>query len=989
MPIIDRQDAKDVDEYITRVFGAAATTRADALRALFVEKLDFVPAAGTVSFVGAPSALELPTEAELLASMDGVNVVYVQLDTERVRRSEVAVAATRVSTALGDDLLLVFTNASSSQVHFILPVFETSTPSIRRIVVQRDLPRRTAVQQMSNIYWKWAKSGDIRRALEEAFDVEAVTKRFFEEYGRVFEYSMAQVTGFGASEKEQEAKKLFVQGLFNRLMFVYFVSRKGWLKFKGSSDYLDALWNDHKGQPEDRNFYANRLQPVFFAGMNNPQAEQLGEEDPALHALIGDVPFLNGGLFERGLADNRTEVTVPDAVAERILRDLFERFNFTVLESTPLDVEVAVDPEMLGKVFEELVTGRQATGSYYTPRPVVAFMCREALKGYLEGEGTGAPAEAITAFVDEYSTDGLTMSTAPRIAAALAKVTAVDPACGSGAYLLGMLHELVELQSALFTEKLVHGSQPLYDLKLQIIEKNLYGVDVDPFAINIAMLRLWLSLTIDFEGPTPPPLPNLDFKIVCGDSLLGPNPRPENFGDLFRHRVHQIATRIAELKGRFMEATGDEKASLSSEIEHLHKEMEDAVADGPAPPGSVDWRIEFGEVFDVNGGFDIVVANPPYNVLNKFEAKNLAQDFNSLRADPMMSAAFGGVLNIFRLFVIRSLQLASTDGMVVNIVPMALMCDTTATGVRRLLFDSTEVLSFHAFPERDSVRRRLFEKVKMSTCIVIARSGYTTQSFRVRVHAGRDTSEFTHESIVSIDLLAELDPERLPIPLCSQEDIQLLQRLCSHPRLGQFAHCFTGEVDMTGDRPAITEKDTGLPLLKGAQVQRFRLSPRMSQGKFEFVGLPKLRPAKAKKCKELASASRIVLQGVTGVNEPNRLKVAILSGGKSCANSVNFLRVDEIPVRAEYLMAVLNSTTINRFFKALSTNSNVNGYEVDRLPLAIPPIDLQNRIADLSDRPASEYEGLERANGDPGPPPEIVSKLEEQIQISVAKAYGV
>ena len=135
-------------------------------------------------------------------------------------------------------------------------------------------------------------------------------------------------------------------------------------------------------------------------------------------------------------------------------------FNFTVLESTPFDIEVAVDPEMLGKVFEELVTGRHATGSYYTPRPVVAFMCREALKGYLESRCVGLSAEAIQKFVDERDTDDISLSAAPQVSRALDEITVVDPACGSGAYLLGMLQELVELQTVLFNVG-VDSTKPL------------------------------------------------------------------------------------------------------------------------------------------------------------------------------------------------------------------------------------------------------------------------------------------------------------------------------------------------------------------------------------------------------------------------------------------------------------------------------------------------------------------------------------------------
>ncbi len=281
-----------------------------------------------------------------------------------------------------------------------------------------------------------------------------------------------------------------------------------------------------------------------------------------MESVFGSVPFLNGGLFEETDLDRRPGVTVPDGAVERVLRGLFDRFNFTVMESTPFDIEVAVDPEMLGKVFEELVTGRHESGAYYTPRPVVSFMCREALKGFLEGRDVGLPPEAVARFVDEHDASGIPLASAPKVGAALDEATIVDPACGSGAYLLGMMQELVELQTALYNVRA--DDRSLYDLKLHIIQRNLYGVDNDEFAVNIAMLRMWLSLAIEYEGERPEPLPNLDFKVVRGDSLLGPDPSAgvEVQGDAGPgRRADSAAARAAQ--GEYMRAsTGPEKERL-------------------------------------------------------------------------------------------------------------------------------------------------------------------------------------------------------------------------------------------------------------------------------------------------------------------------------------------------------------------------------------------------------------------------------------------
>ena len=617
MPVINRQDASDVEQHIDRIFRAdSPEDRVREIRRLFVETLDFEQSSGVVSLEGAPASVELPATAHQIATLEEAHVVYVHLDTSRVRKAEASEAARLVSNQLGGDILMVFTNDESSQLHLIYPTFEGVRPTLRRMVIERDLPRRTAVMQVSNIFHEWERTGSIHLALESAFDVEAVTREFFKEYKRVFDAALDNIGGFCTDEPEQEAKKLFTQTLFNRLMFVYFVSRKGWLSFGGDRDYLGALWRDYvanaSGSEGEPNFRYDRLRPLFFGGLNNDGSQDLTDY-PDARRLIGKVPFLNGGLFEETYLDRRTDVAVPDAVIRSIFDDLFDRFNFTVMESTPFDIEVAVDPEMLGKVFEELVTGRHDSGSYYTPRPVVSFMCRESLKGFLQGRDTGLEDAAIARFVDDHDTSRVSVAAARSVGRALDEITVVDPACGSGAYLLGMMQELVELQTALYNAGL--DAKSLYDLKLQIIERNLFGADIDEFAVNIAMLRLWLSLAIEYDAPgDPPPLPNLDFKIVCGDSLLGPCPDPS---ELNREFAEHVAKVLGERKSEFMRSTdGTRKDDLKSEIASRKREYAEWLEDSSSED-ELDWRIEFAEVFALRGGFDIAVANPPYIQLQR------------------------------------------------------------------------------------------------------------------------------------------------------------------------------------------------------------------------------------------------------------------------------------------------------------------------------------------------------------------------------------
>lgn len=514
----------------------------------------------------------------------------------------------------------------------------------------RSMACRTAAQRLDQLQAK----GSAARLNDflDAFKIEPLFKDFFKDYEHVFKQVRTAISATftpAPGDKDKDPLQMFTQRLFNRLMFLAFIERKGWLKIGNRTDYLAALW-ESRASGAKANFYRDHLVPLFFEGLNQP-------DRPAAHSdpRFGSVPYLNGGLFEKAEHgyDDDAAILIPDDALAAILdasdsddskHGLFARYNFTAAESTPLDVEVAVDPEMLGKVFEELVTGRNESGSFYTPKPIVSFMCREALVGHLASQCGKEDRSALEAFIHEHKADLLRDPEA--VLAALRTVTVCDPACGSGAYLLGMLHELLELRRCLFSSNQELDGVTAHARKLEIIERNLYGVDKDAFAVGIARLRLWLSLAVEYDGATPPPaLPNLDFKIEQGDSLAAPAPAEvlKDAGDLpiLLPTVRQFAV----AKSRFLTEHGEKKAATRQEIIQLKSSLKTWLStDGP--PDAFHWAIEFAEVFLpstptatlagefalVNGaqkqqelliqpstlkkaqghGFDIVVANPPY-----------------------------------------------------------------------------------------------------------------------------------------------------------------------------------------------------------------------------------------------------------------------------------------------------------------------------------------------------------------------------------------
>ncbi|MCX6844314.1 MAG: Eco57I restriction-modification methylase domain-containing protein [candidate division WOR-3 bacterium] len=448
--------------------------------------------------------------------------------------------------------------------------------------------------------------------IEEAFSVEAVTKQFFEEYEHCF-YKVVKPAVKKILVDDADAHK-FTQLLLNRLLFCWFLQKKSWLG--GKSDYLLTLFDRAQNYTPPISFYDEYLTHLFFEVLCNP-AEARRQPKRGDPKISWEAPFLNGGLFERSELDLKFEALgrvprLPSPVFKAVLEDLFSRYNFTIEESTPLDVQVALDPELLGTIFERLVTGRHETGSYYTPRPVVGFMCREALVRYLTGacvcfkNGAHKIAEAL---VYDPDVTELSVTDSADIVRALDSVRVCDLACGSGAYLVTMLHELVGLYRTLFSDKLKEPQKD-YDLKLRIIQRNLYGVDLDDFAVNIARLRLWLSLVVDSEETDVSkvkPLPNLDFKMEVGDSLSAANPE-DSKGQLSLHA--DLVKDYHTAKSKFLSSHGPAKPWLRQEADELRQKIATWVRHKHAPLG-FDWPVEFAEVF-ADGGFDIVVANPPY-----------------------------------------------------------------------------------------------------------------------------------------------------------------------------------------------------------------------------------------------------------------------------------------------------------------------------------------------------------------------------------------
>ena len=695
-----REHPAGLREMASRVLGFTAANAAIAVeQSLLPERAAVI---GTLPNEFGPDFLAL--HFDLSAAGDAAPAAYVT--NARIQ----AANGVLQQYAGGERLpLLLFTLPDNSGLQFVTgdpaPGNYYRLQSVRRVTAWWRSGNHTILNCLEKIGQAISHGGNPERAFRDGFSVQPVTEQFFADYKRVYADTVRLLT---PAARPPDAEQ-FAQTLFNRLLFIHFISRKGWLTFNGQTDYLNALWNDYRPPPgRRRNFHADRLSILFHEGMNTPEeARRAGVSD-----LIGQVPFLNGGLFEPNPLDQQHIPVPDDAIAEIIgSRGLFNRYNFTVMEATPLDTEVAVDPEMLGKLFEETVNARHSHGAYYTPRPVVAFMCRESIKGYLTADPAADPAaalppEQIAALVDDGNAAAVTPAQAAALATRLGAVKALDPACGSGAFLLGMLQEIMAVNATLFRAGVTPES--LYQQKLDLIRRNLHGVDQDKNAVHIAMLRLWLSLAVEFDGPgPPPPLPNLDLKLLDGDALTAAAPDAQQ-QDLTDYQV--AAADLGRSIAAYTDATdAADKKRRKDEIAAAKAAIRGGV---PAPEGALDWRVDFADVHAA-GGFDLVIANPPY--VRQEEIAPAEYKNRLLQAYP---AAAVGRSDLYCYFYARALQLLKTGGRQAFVCSNSWLDVGYGAKLQEYLLDNATIEAIY-----ESAVERQFSTAAINTIISFIRRG--------------------------------------------------------------------------------------------------------------------------------------------------------------------------------------------------------------------------------------------------------------------------
>ena len=570
----------------------------------------------------------------------------------------------------------------------------------------------------------------------EAFAVAPLSDDFFNEYRKHYADLVEYISGKrfikkGGKFVEEKTKKAasefsnafngddktvrdFVKKMMGRLVFLQFLQKKGWLgvpkNAKWGTGDKNFIYNLFKNADDfvKNDFLEQVLEPLFFKSLNCDRGEEAIAPKAVCNIYRSEIriPYLNGGLFEEDELDKK-RVKFKKEHFESIF-EFFNQYNFTIDETDPDDVEIGVDPEMLGKIFENLLEDNKDKGAFYTPKEIVQYMCRESLIAYLETETVKpdetASKDKIRNFVLNHEASSFSEKEKADILKALIDVKICDPAVGSGAFPMGMLNELLPCVQILTGE-----AKTRVELKKHIVKNNIYGVDIEKGAVDIARLRFWLAIIVDEEEPLP--LPNLDYKIMQGNSLLESfegedlsNMTKQESGNLFDNG-ETIAKLTQAINGFYIPHDHVAKAKIRAQIKENIIQL---LKERQLPPKVIEdlskldlhensqfflWHTWFYDVFnrpnDCNNrnGFDIVIGNPPY-IDSETMTKNMALLRNIYSKKFSCSK---GNWDIFVVFIEQAFNLLCCNGIFSFIVPNKLIAAKYALELRKFLGKKTIV----------------------------------------------------------------------------------------------------------------------------------------------------------------------------------------------------------------------------------------------------------------------------------------------------------
>ena len=739
----------------------ATTYTSDTLRNLFQSSFDLTQwYSFLLNFFRANELKQIPEriiggtaedEGYYLGSIDTTDYFRIGLFHYRIRQGSVANKRVGLRNLVKpflryefDAALVVFDSGDHWRLSFISDIKGEATSPKRYTYVfgSNDLLYKTPIERFNYLQ----KKGVSFENLKAAFSVEALSDEFFNKYREHYADFIEYVTGkrFVKVGSKWEEKKLsspnpqlmeafghdekkirdYIKKMMGRITFLHFLQRKGWMN--GDLNYMQNLF---KRSWYKDNYLDAVLEPLFFGILNTKPSER-----EALFANYGwdknlleewkDIPYLNGGLFERD-AEDEPESVFPAEYFKKLFQ-FFGEYNFTIDENDPNDAEVGVDPEMLGKIFENLLEDNKDKGAFYTPKEIVRYMCQESLIAYLD-TNTSIASEKIRKFVlspEEGITD-IPENKKDKLLLALKEVKICDLAIGSGAFPMGLLNELLHCREVLSSE-----STNRAEIKKSIIQNNIYGVDIEKGAVDIARLRFWLSIVVDED--TPSPLPNLDYKIMQGNSLIESfqgldlseltykRESKKDRGEvmLFDDEKNRLQKTVSQLLSTYYSCCDHEKkVRLQQQIsDTIRKQLESQFVNSSILEKLKDvdltgnsqfflWHTWFSDVFnrgDGKDGFDIVIGNPPYVVVTEYEKETLYKTYATKNS-----------LELYAYFFECGIKLLRTKGVLSFITGSLYTKGLKFDSLRKFLETNTLLINYRK--EGDDV----FKHVNMPTSTIL------------------------------------------------------------------------------------------------------------------------------------------------------------------------------------------------------------------------------------------------------------------------------
>ncbi|MDY0082729.1 MAG: Eco57I restriction-modification methylase domain-containing protein [Ignavibacteriaceae bacterium] len=785
---------------------------------------------------------------------------------------------------------------------------------------------------------------DLWQALWKSFDISVVNKKFYLDIKTSFD-ALLNNSIFQGSIRIEEARKQFVVRLLGRIIFCWFLK-----KIKIISE--DVLSSNAVSRYE--NYYLEFLEILFFEVFNTPKGERGNHPDE-----IKDYPFLNGGLFEAQVGDYgdyQGYVFIKNEWFLNLFKNTLEKYNFTIDENTSSSSEIAIDPEMLGRIFENLLaeqnpetheSARKSTGSYYTPREIVDYMVEQSISEYLKSNLNSSDSQ--TAFIDDFiHTETLPEELKPyskEILENLNKVKVLDPACGSGAFPIGMLQKLIALKLQLSPFTIGGNTKGVYDLKLQTILNSIYGCDIQPMAVELSRLRCWLSLIIDEEVDKKKTnwgianLPNLDFKFVCVNTLIN---LPQMVADSLGTSADDF-NKLKELRKEFFTASAKRKIKIENDFKALQnhiaeKQREWSTGNTKAVTMLINWNpfsIEKTDWFDpfwmfgIKDGFDVAIGNPPYKVsIDKVYKK-------------IYSESIFGRPNLYGFFIHRCLaDLLNASGILIFINPKTILTDSYFSALRSFVLKNSSILSVLNFADR----RNVFESV-LQACIVNAFVKEKNTNY-VKTKSIDNKQQIYSDDFITPEMSQVVVNKPKPIFIISDkiEKYKILEHLFSFPSFEDEGIIFTtGKIQWDLYKEYLSSKPipNAIRLIWAENIQRYYFKEAQHRADKIYLNFPEI----TNKFSPIKKAT-IFVQRTTAIEQEfriisNLIDPQIFGFDLLSENNSSFIETNRPNLSYDIIQGALSSKIFDFVFRHINSNTHVSAGELNSLPIVIPTDNIQ------------------------------------------------